>query len=338
MSNFMFRTVKMDDLDDVFELIKSNSGGMSSLLSSKGNIKRQIKRSTSSFKKKTDFLENEKYLFVLEELDLRKIIGISGIEAVVGCEHPFYVYKIDREHVLNSQLNLAYDRETISLVNDYTNVSELCSLFLDRNYRKFGLGSYLSRIRFLFIRIFPERFFNKVVADLRGVIDADGGSPFWQSLGKKFFDIEYNEAIQKISSANYYPLADILPKHPIYLNFLSKEAINVIGKTHINTKPVLDILSSEGFTYYNYVNVFDAGPIVECQKNKIKTIKKVKECYVTGQKDKLTTDKKKLVANMRLDFKAMLSNVDFINNKEVILPKKILKAMQLKIGDQILIL
>lgn len=66
--------------------------------------------------------------------------------------------------------------------------SELCTLFLDPEWRKEGNGYLLSKSRFMFMAAFRDKFNDKVVAEMRGVIDEHGYSPFWQSLGKRFFD------------------------------------------------------------------------------------------------------------------------------------------------------
>ncbi|MFH7127688.1 arginine N-succinyltransferase [Klebsiella pneumoniae] len=55
----------------------------------------------------------------------------------------------------------------------------MCTLFLDPQWRKEGNGYLLSKSRFLFMAAFRERFNEKVVAEMRGVIDEQGYSPFW---------------------------------------------------------------------------------------------------------------------------------------------------------------
>lgn len=66
-----------------------------------------------------------------------------------------------------------------------------------------------------------------------------------------------------------------MPKLPIYINLLSDEAQAVIGKVHENTKPALRLLQKEGFICRDYVDIFDAGPTVECDLNNIDTVRTV---------------------------------------------------------------
>lgn len=50
-----------------------------------------------------------------------------------------------------------------------------------------------------------------------------------------------------------------MPKHPLYIDFLSPEAQAVIGKVHPQTAPARTVLEKEGFRYLNYIDIFDGG-------------------------------------------------------------------------------
>src|SRR3546814_12797242 len=64
-----------------------------------------------------------------------------------------------------------------------------------------------------------------------------------------------------------------MPKFPLYTCFLSEDARAVIGQVHPDTEPALSMLKSEGFSYQGYVDIFDAGPAVECETGKIRAIR-----------------------------------------------------------------
>ncbi|MBN0662068.1 arginine N-succinyltransferase, partial [Pseudomonas aeruginosa] len=99
-----------------------------------------------------------------------------------------------------------------------------CTLFLDPQWRKEGNGYLLSKSRFLFMAAFRERFNEKVVAEMRGVIDEQGYSPFWESLGKRFFAMEFSRADYLCGTGQKAFIAALMPKHPLYIDFLSPEA------------------------------------------------------------------------------------------------------------------
>ena len=55
-----------------------------------------------------------------------------------------------------------------------------------------------------------------------------------------------------------------MPRHPVYVNLLPPSARDAIGAVHADTAPARAMLEQEGFRYEGYVDIFDAGPTVEC--------------------------------------------------------------------------
>ncbi len=121
---------------------------------------------------------------------------------------------------------------------------------------------------------FRERFNEKVVAEMRGVIDEQGYSPFWESLGKRFFAMEFSRADYLCGTGQKAFIAALMPKHPLYIDFLSPEAQAVIGKVHPQTAPARTVLEKEGFRYLNYIDIFDGGPTLECDIDRVRAIRK----------------------------------------------------------------
>ena len=76
-------------------------------------------------------------------------------------------------------------------------------------------------------------------------MDDHGRSPFWDALGKHFFDVDFPNA-DYLSLVNKKFIADLMPKHPIYIPLLPKDAQDVIGKVHEQTEPALKLLEAEG--------------------------------------------------------------------------------------------
>ncbi|MGM1299478.1 arginine N-succinyltransferase, partial [Enterobacter hormaechei] len=163
---------------------------------------------------------------------------------------------------------------TLFLCNDHTGASELCTLFLDPDWRKEGNGYLLSKSRFMFMAAFRDRFNEKVVAEMRGVIDETGYSPFWESLGERFFSMEFSRADYLCGTGQKAFIAELMPKHPIYTHFLTPEAQAVIGEVHPQTAPARAVLEKEGFRYRNYVDIFDGGPTLECDIDRVRAIRK----------------------------------------------------------------
>ncbi|MDM1729226.1 arginine N-succinyltransferase, partial [Escherichia coli] len=148
------------------------------------------------------------------------------------------------------------------------------TLFLDPDWRKEGNGYLLSKSRFMFMAAFRDKFNDKVVAEMRGVIDEHGYSPFWQSLGKRFFSMDFSRADFLCGTGQKAFIAELMPKHPIYTHFLSQEAQDVIGQVHPQTAPARAVLEKEGFRYRNYIDIFDGGPTLECDIDRVRAIRK----------------------------------------------------------------
>ena len=69
---------------------------------------------------------------------------------------------------------------TLYLSNDQTACAEVCTLFLDPDYRHSKNGNLLSKSRFLFLAQFPQRFETKIIAEMRGVVAADAIMTHWR--------------------------------------------------------------------------------------------------------------------------------------------------------------
>ena len=72
-----------------------------------------------------------------------------------------------------------------------------------------------------------------------------------------------------------------MPKYPIYVNLLSKEAQDVIDQSSPDKQYLhLRLLEAEGFARRGYVDIFDGGPTVESNVNNIRTVGHSKRCQV----------------------------------------------------------
>jgi arginine N-succinyltransferase len=208
---------------------------------------------------------DELYLFVLEELETQRIVGVSGILASVGCDEPFYAF--DRESVHCDQ-----SLDILKLLITRFGPTEIGSLYLHPEYRSQGLGRFLSLSRFLFMAEHPNRFKKTVIAEMRGWSNSEGCSPFWDHVGSHFFKMKFDQADQ-LSGINKQFIAELIPRYPIYISLLPSEIQEVVGQTHPNTVPAVKLLQSEGFEKTSAVDIFDAGPKVSCFLTQIRIIK-----------------------------------------------------------------
>jgi arginine N-succinyltransferase len=140
----------------------------------------------------------------------------------------------------------------------------------------------LARSRYLFIRSHRARFADRTVAELRGVIDAAGCSPFWDGLAGRFFGMSFREADEFNATRGNQFIADMMPKHPIYTALLSETALAVMGVPHTSGRPAMRMLEAEGFRFDNYLDIFDGGPTMTVATDRIAAISDAREAEVTA--------------------------------------------------------
>ena len=334
---FIIRPIAETDFDGLCELA-SIVKGLTTLPNDHKILQNKIYDSLKAFGPHVRKPGGEAYLFVLEDLDTHKIIGTSGIISKTGGFEPFYTYQIRSELYASKQLNIHRQIQTLHLITSHNGPSEIFGLFLNPEYRTHGLGKLLSLSRFMFMRQFTPRFDETVISELRGVINTEGKSPFWECVGKHFFDLDFYTADFLSGTGDKQFIEDLMPDHPIYIPMLPHEVQNVIGQVHNNTLPALKLLTDQGFIYKNEVDIFDAGPTVSAKLSQIATIAE----SVIGQAiptEPFTTSESftdALVSNTKLDFRCTRAQVYQNSDGEIHLEKTVADALQIQKGDPIL--
>jgi arginine N-succinyltransferase len=185
---------------------------------------------------------------------------------------------------------------------------------------------------------FRERFPAKVMADLRGYFDENGRSPFWEALGRHFFDMSYSEAdLYGALNGNQF-IADLMPKHPIYVNLLPMEARDVIGRPNDQGKPALAMLEKEGFRNNGQVDIFDGAPSVDAHIDELKTIKDSHKVRVSGTVAAMALqgEPEYLVCAGNIgSYRVCISSLKIETDGSVLLPQTTLDALKIGIPDLI---
>jgi len=310
---FVVRPVGRDHLTAVLALSERTGSGLTTLPANRERLASRIERSIASFAG-TASRADECYMFVLADTrHAERVVGISAIEAAVGVDEPWYNYYVNTLVHASRTLGVYTAVPTLFLANDHTGQTELCSLFLDQAFRQAKNGPLIAKSRLLFIAEFAARFAPKVIAELRGQLDAGGRSPFWEGLGRHFFAMEYSTADYLTGIGQKSFIAELMPRHPVYVNLLPADAREAIGAVHDDTKPARAMLEQEGFRYEGYVDIFDAGPTLECFRDNIDAVRRSQTPIVTiGEGNPLTDtlpdDVHWLVANRRFgDFRAIVA-------------------------------
>jgi len=309
---FFVRPIARDDLPAVFTLSERSGAGLTTLPANRDRLSERIDRSLASFARAAN-RGDACYMFVLVDSRDMRVVGICAIEAAVGLSEPWYNYHVGTLVHASRALGVYTVAPTLFLANDHTGHSELCSLFLDQAYRIGQNGALLSKSRLLFIAEFAHLFADKVIAELRGKLDENGLSPFWEGLGRHFFAMEYSTADYLTGIGQKAFIAELMPKHPVYVNLLPPAAREVIGAVHVDTAPARAMLEQEGFRYEGYVDIFDAGPTLECFRDTVDAVRRSQTFPVMlGEEDpvpdSLTDDVLWLVSNRKFeDFRVLVA-------------------------------
>ncbi len=334
MQGCVIRPVQEADLSGILEIAAQTGPGFNSLPNNAAVIKKKIACSIDSFSEKIE-IEKRFYLFVMENLEKQEVIATAGINAYVGAPCPFYKFKLSTLVLISHSLNQSKKHRILHWVSEHEGATELDALYLKSAYRGKGCGAFISRARFLFIAEFSNIFSDLIIADMRGVSDEKGISPFWEAVGRHFFGMSYEEAsyLKAIGESNF--VAELMPHYPIYVDLLPETVQNIIGSTHQNTAPAFSMLKKEGLHFRKCVDIFDAGPMLEVLKSDIKSIKESRKVRVVDFKPKSNKNELKLISNTQKNFRVALGSVELTPNGDVLLEKETAKVLQVSINDYI---
>lgn len=329
----LIRPIRLDDLDALLGMAQTAGAGFTSLPPQRDTLRAKIERSLESFADPVERPGHQRYMFVLEETTSGEIGGCCAVEAACGLDEPFYNYHVGLTVHASRTLGVYARVPTLYLSNDLTGASVLCSLYLSPSFRSEGIGHLLSKSRFLFIAGFRERFADKIIAEMRGVSDESGRSPFWEGLGRHFFSIEYGDAEHIVGQGNKACIAELMPKHPIYTVLLPQEAQQVLGQVHPQTKPALRLLEQEGFRYQHYVDIFDGGPVVEAPTGAVRSIRRSRVVRVQIGTPDRDGGSAHLISNLSLgEFRCALATLAPQRDR-VTLDAALAQALRLEAGD-----
>ncbi len=331
----LIRPVRPDDLAALERLAVESGPGMVNLPADRGILEQKIAASGASLAKAVAVPGDESNLLLLEDAASGALAGTSGIIATVGLTKPFYSFEIVHLAHTSQELNRYESVQVLQMVNEYRGATEIASLYLTPDYRRDRNGQFLSRVRFLFMAEFPQRFADLAMAEMRGVHDARGRSVFWDSLGRHFLHMDLTRADYLSSLGRHQFIADLMPKHPIYIRLLPKAAQDVIGVTHQATRPALELLKREGFRFEGYVDVFDAGPSVHAPLDQIRTVRESRRAVV-GEVAAPADSQLFMISNARLaQFRACRGPLDALGDGTVRLGADTAAALEVGRGDMV---
>jgi len=330
----VMRAANSDDLSALFRMAEGTGSGFTNLPADRATLEAKLERSAMAFAREEDTPADDLFVFVLEDTASGTVQGTCQIFARIGSTWPFYSYRIETFSQRSKELERTIRAETLVLSTDLDGYSEVGGLFIDPQQRSAGSGSLLARSRYLFIRAHRPRFASGTLAELRGVQDDAGNSPFWDALAGRFFDMSFHEADEFNSIHGNQFIADVMPRHPIYTKLLAETARAVMGVPHRSGLAALRMLENEGFHHDRYIDIFDGGPTMIAATDSIATIREAKEDTVVAI-DPLASEADGLVAHGRLGaFRACHGRVACVEGGLALDPQTA-EALHVTIGDTV---
>jgi arginine N-succinyltransferase len=320
---FVLRPIRENDLPRLIALAQATGGGLTTLPPNE----EFLRGSLQAFHPKVRRPGGEFYLFGLEDTATGELAGVSGVASRVGGFEPWYSYEIRRERFVHRPLKIDREIPALHLKKEHRGPSEICSLFLRPDRRRGG--------RFLFMGAHPRRFTETVIAEMRGYIDQKGKSPFWEAIGSHFYQFDFYRADILSGLGEKEFIADLNPRHPIYIPLLAPDVQAVIGRVHHDTEPALALLLAEGFARTDEVDIFDAGPLVQAPVSALRTIREARTARIRSAAAQPTGSGTHLLSNGALDFRACLGAIIEHDDGTVSLDAATADALNVEAGDKL---
>ncbi|HPE47241.1 MAG TPA: arginine N-succinyltransferase [Hyphomonas sp.] len=336
-TDYVMRPSRMDDLPALMTLAELSGPGFTSLPVDEPILRERLEKSERAFHGRQKRIEYGKYLLMMEDSSSGEVVGCSAVKAGTGIDQPFFNYRIiTLAQASQAAGNLRFDMDALVLTNEYVGYTEVGTLFLKKEHRGGGAGRLAAQSRYLLMASAPDRFGRHVLAELRGVVDDDGRSPFWECLGRYFFRMEFDEADRLSATTDNQFILDLMPKYPIYVDLLPPEAREVIGRCHADGVGAYKLLQWEGFEFDRTVDIFDGGPLVAVQRRHIRTIQESHEVTLVAGDISADPAKRQGLATTDVlpNFRACLAESVLHEDGTATVQPHTLELLQLKAGSR----
>ena len=326
------RTARTDDVDGLYQLALTAGPGLTNLPADREALGRRLAASVEELDA-TDPGAASPMMLVLEADGV--VAGTAMVVSRVGAEWPFYSYKMSRISQTSRDLGKTVTTYVLNLVNDFEGHAEVGGLFLDGRLRGTSAGRLIARSRYLFMAEHRYWFGEYVVAELRGVQDDTGASPFWEAVGRQFYGMDFDDADRLNSVKGNQFIADLGPKYPIYVNLLPEPARNALGQPHRDGRRAYELLLQEGFRDEDYVDIFDGGPTVEARIDDLRAVRDAKVSTVSAIEDALEDGADVLVSSGHgRDFRATRAQLR-VSGQEAAVSRALADCLEIQVGDSI---
>lgn len=331
------RPATEDDVSGLIALAEVASPHVHTLPRTRAGVEDAIARTREALARPVDTPADEHYQLVLEDAD-GAIAGTAAIAATAGSAGAYFSYRNDVIHHVSRDLRIANNVHVLTLNSDLTAHSQLSGLQVTPGCA--AAGPLLSRSRLMLAAADRRRFADSFFACLAGQTHPDHTSPFWDAIGRKFFNMDYLSAERAVRGArNGTLIVELMPHYPIYVPLLPDAACEVIGQLHPEAVAAFDILAAEGFEADRYVDIFDGGPVLEAHASRLKTLSTARNLTAETATESRPGETCLIATTGALSqFRCTISpGTVELDRGRILLPAETLDALRICAGDAVIV-
>jgi len=297
-----------------------------------------IDRSCRSFQGRIEDPLARSYVFVLEDPRRRRLLGTSMVIAQHGTrDSPCTFLDVSEREHYSSTLDRHFRHKVLSLGYHFDGPTEIGGLVVHPRDRGGGArpGKQLAYVRFLYIAMHQDRFRERVLAELLPPLAPGGRSLFWESFGKRFTGLDYQDADKK-SRENKEFIQQLFPPFDVYATLLPPRVQKLLGAVGPETLGVQHLLEKIGFGYVDRIDPFDGGPHYEATVAELSLVRAHRRLRLASEAPP-TSAKEVLAAAEsagRVRFRAVRAPAR-IDGEEVRLPPEARALLRAKPGDRV---
>jgi arginine N-succinyltransferase len=231
-----------------------------------------VERSVASFAAHVDIPSEESYLFVLEDVDSRELVGTAAIHASAGSNGTYFAFRNDVIQQVSRDLNISHSVHALTLCSELTACSQLSGFSYPRpRTRPARSGAAVAR-----------------APAVRGAGAAPLRRPLLRAAGRRH---RRRRPVAVLGCAGPQVLQDgfprcrarhrrrpqphliveLMPHYPGVRAAAARPAQAAMGQIHPSGQLAFDLLTEEGFEADEYIDIFDGGPILQAHKHALRS-------------------------------------------------------------------
>lgn len=268
---WIVRPAAARDLEALIELAARTGGGFTALPLEPARLEHRLASSLAAFGSAAALAL---YMLVLENAATGRIGGTASIIGSIGAASPLHSLRMRRSS-RSTRDGWTSQQTSLAIARDLEGCSEVGGLFLRPELRKGGLGRLLARSRYLFIAQHRARFADRIASQLRGYLSADGQSPFWDGVGRRFWLFDFPQAERVRSEHGTSALVELFPDHPLCLDLADPGARRAAGRPHPDGEPAMQLLLAEGFADVGDIDLLEGGPNLVARTDELRAVREL---------------------------------------------------------------